>query len=56
MPRITVLPWYAGRSYPGGSAMSYPANDTRPCDTCASTRFMGGEPMNAPTNRFAGCM
>ena len=36
--------------------MSYPANEMRPAETVASTRFIGGEPMNAATNRFAGCM
>ena len=39
------------------SGISNPANaDGAVVDLGASTRFIGGEPMNAATNRFAGCL
>src|SRR6185295_8323561 len=55
IPRITSRPSIAPRSRSVGIGISKPANRTTPSPTVAPTRFMGGEPMNAATNRFAGC-
>src|SRR5215211_3883205 len=55
IPRITSPPWMPVRSRSPGTGISNPANLTTPSPTAAPTRFMGGEPMNAATNRFAGC-
>jgi hypothetical protein len=53
-PRITLLPSYAERSTPSPLGRSHPPKSSRPDRTFASTRFIGGEPMNAATNRLAG--
>ena len=53
-PRITLLPSYAERSTPSPLGRSQPPNSSRPARTLDPTRFIGGEPMNAATNRFMG--
>ena len=40
---------------PGASGTRQVPKRASPSSTIASTRFIAGEPMNAATNRFAGC-
>ena len=52
MPTI-ARPSLAGRRF-SSSGIRQPAISTTPFATCASTRFIEGEPMNAATNRLTG--
>ena len=53
MPTITDRSWpRSGESV--GKGIPRPGNTTLSPATAASTKFMLGEPMKAPTNRFTG--
>jgi hypothetical protein len=53
-PKMTRSGSFAASGPSSASGIEKPAKRMAPSATCASTRFIEGEPMNAATKRFTG--